>query len=133
VPPRLPSDELDATPDGKGVLALGLQLQPEPLPQEARNGLPPLHELRRCLGEQHQIVDVAEIEATPEGALHELIQLVQVDVAPELTREVSNRQAAFVLLAEETLAKRNGVRGAPRRTRAPVPGLEAVGAGRVMK
>ena len=61
----------------------GAEREREALAQEGRDRVPRPHQLSRVVGEQHQVVDIADVVAAPEPPLHELLELVQIDVRPE--------------------------------------------------
>lgn len=50
---------------------------------------------------EDQVVHVAQVVPAAHLARHELVQLAQVHVRPELARQVPDRQPPFVALPEE--------------------------------
>lgn len=66
------------------VSLIGAQLKVQQFPQECLDLPAPPNQLVPLLSEQHQIVHIAQVVPAPQAPLHELIELVEIHVAPEL-------------------------------------------------
>jgi len=95
--------------------------------------LAPLHQLRFVVAQQHQVVDVTCVPTTTQLTLGELVDLVEVDVGPELTRQVADRQTALVATIEQALLRRHRVLRGPRRRHPPALPMKGVVLRRVVQ
>jgi hypothetical protein len=64
--------------------------------------------------------------AALQGPLHKLVQLVEIDVAPELAGEVADGQSPFVALPEQALVRGDEVMWAPGILDTGITRLKAV-------
>jgi hypothetical protein len=79
-----------------GIRCLALGLQPPRLAQPRGDPLPRRAKLPRVAGEQREVIHVALVAWHAERSTHEVVQLVEVQVAPELAGQVADRQASVL-------------------------------------
>ena len=101
--------------------------------QERRDGRAPLPQRLGVRRQQDHIVDIAQVLLALQGALDEVVQVVEIDVAPELAGQVANGQTPFVVLPEEALVRRHRVVRAAGAGAAGVAGLKVVIGGGIVE
>lgn len=76
----------------KKPVFVGMKLQPEMFHNPRLNLPPPLPKLFFIPAEQEKIIHIPDITLTPEFMFHKMIQRIQIDIRPELTRQIADRQ-----------------------------------------
>src|SRR5690349_2481924 len=85
--------EVDAGAEA-GELPIRLESEAQPICEEALDRLLPGEQLLTVLVHEHEVIDVAQVPRDLEVVLHELVELVEVDVSEELAGEVADRYTA---------------------------------------
>ena len=76
------------------MVFVGMHLQPK-VAMNPLFDLPPLRlEYDLIVAKQQEVIHVADIPLAAQLVLHEMIQCVEIDIRPELARQVPDRQAA---------------------------------------
>ena len=71
----------------------GVQLQCQPVLQKLADAGVPVHQGGGVVGQQHKVVDVAQVAPDFEGVFDKLVKLIEVDVGKELAGEAANGHA----------------------------------------
>ena len=87
------AEEIDAIADRAKALARGVEFQAQVFAEIGGDLFPPVQQLLLLRGQQHEVVAVAQVVATFQLMLDELIQAVEVDVGEELAVEVADGQS----------------------------------------
>ncbi len=71
--------------------------------EEVTDSALPLPQLTLIITKQQQIIHIAQITSTTELAFHKLIQLIEVDVGPDLAGKIADGEATRPLGGQQII------------------------------
>jgi len=86
---------------------VGMQFEPQPGAQEVVNGEFPAQQRGGIVGQQNEIVHIAQVGAHLEGVFDELVEFVEIDVGEELAGEAADWQADAGRAVKQRFVRRN--------------------------